>query len=164
MHIDSFEVLAQDTVLIDYQELVIDELAAVNAGSYYQMFVYLKTKPSQPFRLTDQSLIQEQIDHCGYAREEFALFRGRRIRRAEYDDGAAVIDGKVVDLRGEAEVRVIYPSPYNLLLAPQGSPINNNKFDQSRVHLLNGILNNKKTLEELTTVILQLPKRERGPF
>ena len=65
MHIDSFEVLAPDTVLIDQQELVIDELAAVNSGSYYQTFIYLKTKPSQPSGLNDHSPIQEQVDHRG---------------------------------------------------------------------------------------------------
>lgn len=161
MYIDSFQVLAPDTVLIDGQELVIDELAAVNAGSYYQPFIYIKTKASKPSGLYDFS-IQDQIDYWGYAWEEFGLFRGKPIRRAEYDDGAAVIDGKVVDLGGEAEIRIKYLSPYNLLIAPQGSPINNNKFDQLRNQLLNGILKSDRTLEELTTEILKLPKREGG--
>lgn len=35
MHIDTFDVIAADTVLFDHQELIIDELAAINAGAYY---------------------------------------------------------------------------------------------------------------------------------
>lgn len=162
MYIDSFETLAPDTILIDQQELVIDAVAAVNAGSYYQTFIYIKSKASQGSGLHDHSPVEEQIEHWGYAREEFALFQGKPIRRAEYDDGAAIIDGKVVDLGGEAEVRVKYLSPYNLLLAPHGSPINNNHFDQLRRQFLNGILRSERTLEELTAAILKLPKRERG--
>ena len=33
--------------------------------------------------------------------------------RAEYDDGATVIDGKVVDLNGKAKLRIRYITPYN---------------------------------------------------
>lgn len=162
MHIDSFKVLAADTVLIDQQEFVIDELAAVNAGGYHQAFIYLKTKPSQPSGLKDHSPVQDQIDYWGYAREEFALYRGKPIRRAEYDDGAAVIDGRVVDLGGEAEIRVKYLSPYNLILAAHDSPINNNNFDQARVQLLNSMLKGEVALEDMTATILKLPKREHG--
>lgn len=161
MYIDHFEVLAPDTVLIDHQELVIEELAAVNAGSYYQSFVYIKTRPAVPSGLNDHSPIPDQIAYWGYAREEFALFRDRPVTRAEYDDGSAIIDGQVVDMNGEARVRVKYLSPYNLLIASHNSPINNNHFDSDRVNLLNGILAGTVTLEELTAAVLQLPRRER---
>lgn len=159
MHIDSFQVLGPETVLIDSQEFIIDELAAVNAGAYYQPFIYIKTKPSTPSGVY-KNTIQEQIDHWGYAWEEFGLFRGKPIRRAEYDDGAAVIDGKVVDLGSEAEIRIKYLSPYNLIIAPQDSPINNNKFNQIRNEILNGILKGERSLEDLTVEILKLPKLE----
>jgi len=161
MHIDAFSILSPDTILVDFQEFVIDEIAAVNAGAYHQAFLYIKTKPSQPSGLHVHANIQEQVDYWGYAREEFALFRGKPVTRAEYDDGAAVIDGKVVDLNGEAQLRVKYLTPYNLIIAPQDSPINNNRFDQERVELLNRILKDESTLEEMTAAILKLPKRER---
>lgn len=161
MHIDRFEVLAPDTVLLDHQELVIDELVAVNAGSYYQSFIYLKTKPSNPSGLNDHASIDDQVAHWGYAREEFAVFRGRPVTRAEYDDGSAVIDGQVVDLNREATIRVKYLTPYNLIIAPHGSPINNNRFDRIRVEILNQVLAGSATVEELTAAVLQLPKRER---
>src|SRR5262249_48645969 len=129
-------------------------------GSYYQTFIYLKVKASRPSGLNDHSPIEDQVARWGYAREEFALFRGTPIRRSEYDDGAAVIEGKVVRLGGEAEVRVKYLSAYNLIIAPLDSPINNNRFDQRRVELLNGILRGNVSVEQLTAEVLKLPKRE----
>jgi hypothetical protein len=159
MYIQDFSTLSKDTVLMHHQEFVIDELAAINAGSYYQAFLYIKTKPSQPSG-HDHAGIPDQIAHWGYAREEFALFRGKPVTRAEYDDGAAVIDGNVVDLNGVAVLRERYLTPYNLIIAPQDSPINNNRFDQMRVDLLNRILRGESTVEELTAAILKLPKME----
>jgi hypothetical protein len=136
-------------------------LIAINAGSYYQSFIYLQTKPSEPSGLNDHSNIADQVALWGYAREEFALFRGRPVKRTEYDDGSAVIDGEVVRLNREAEIRVKYLTPYNLLIAPQDSPINNNQFDRARVNLLNRVLEGTSTIEELTAAVLLLPKIER---
>jgi TIR domain len=160
MPIRSFAILSSDTVLIDEQELVIDDFAAVNARAYHQSFLYLKTKPSDPSGLHNDASIHDQVASQGYAKEEFAIFRGRFILRTEYDDGAAVIDGKVVDLPGEATLRVRYLTPYNLIIAPHESPINNDDFEQRRVQFLNGLLQGQTTLEELTDAILKLPKRQ----
>lgn len=162
MHVDHFAVLDPNTILIDHQEFIIEEVAAVNAGSYHQTFIYIKTRPSKPTGLYDHSSVDEEVKHWGYAREEYAVFNGQAIRRAEYDDGAAVIDGQVVQLHGEAELRVRYITPYNFLLAPQGGPINNNRFDQLRNSFLNKILQGQTTLENLTSAVIELPKRHRG--
>ena len=132
----------------------------LNAGSYYQEFLYIKAKPSQPSGLYDISSISEQVALWGYAREEFARFRERSITRAEYDDGAAVIDGHVVELNGEAQLRETFLTPYNLIIAPHESPINNNEFDETRVELLNQILRGEATVEELASAVLKLPRRE----
>jgi len=161
MHIDCFDVLAADTVLVDHQELVIEELAAVNAGAYYQSFLYLKTKPSEPTGLYDQGSLEFQKERWGYAREEFGLFRGRAVNRTEYDDGSTVIDGEVVNMNRDVELRVRYVTPYNLLIAPLDSPINNNRFDQLRNELLNAILRGDGQLDALVGAVLKLPKRSR---
>lgn len=162
MHIDSFDVIAKDTVLFDHQELIIDELAAVNSGEYYQSFVYIKVKPSEPTGLYDTESTLWQVKRRSFAREEFGLFRGRPVSRAEYDDGSAVIDGKVVDMGCEAKLRVRYVTPYNLLIAPIDSPINNNRFDQQRDELLDAILRGEASLDTLVGAVLQLPKRSRA--
>lgn len=160
MHIDNFEVIAPDTVLIDYQEFIIDELIAVNSGAYYQSFIYLKTKPSESTNLYSKDSSEWQIKRYGYAREEFGLFKGQPVSRNEYDDGSAVIDGKVVSISNEVQLRVIYTTPYNLIIAPQDSPINNVNFDTYRNKILTGILKGEATIEELTTEFLKLPKRD----
>lgn len=162
MHIDHFEVLSPDTVLLDHQELIVEELAAVNAGAYYQSFLYIKTKPSQPTCLYDPSSVPAQVEHWGYAREEFGLFRGRPVSRAEYDDGSTIIDGEVVDMNRESQLRVRYVTPYNLLIAPLDSPINNNRFDRQRDEMLNAVLKGEASLETLVGAVLQLPRRSRA--
>lgn len=159
MHIDSFDVLAADTVLVDHQELVIKELAAINPGAYYQSFLYIETKPSEPTGLYDQASVSSEVERWGYAREEFGLFRGHLVNRAEYDDGSTVIDGKVVDMNLGAKLRVRYVTPYNLLIAPIDSPINNNRFDRLRNELLNKILRGEASLDTLVEAVLKLPKR-----
>ncbi len=146
MHIDHFEVLSPDTVLLDHQELIVEELAAVNAGAYYQLFLYIKTKPSQPTGLYDPSSVLAQVEHWGYAREEFGLFRDRPVSRAEYDDGSTIIYGEVVDMNRESQLRVRYVTPYNLLVAPVDSPINNNRFDRQRDEMLNAVLKGEASL------------------
>ncbi|MCW5799905.1 MAG: hypothetical protein KIT40_15520 [Nitrospira sp.] len=158
--IETFTIVSVDTVLIDRQEITIEELAAVNAGSYYQQFLYIKAKPSPPCGLYDTSHLQDEVALNGYAREEFGLYRGRPITRAEFDDGAAVIDGDVVNLNGEASLREMYLTPYNLIIASHESPINNSQFDDSRNDILNRIIRNEATIEELTNAILSLPRRE----
>lgn len=157
--IESFRVLTLDTILIDSYEFVLDELAAVNMGQYYQSFIYIKTKEALPTGVSVISPIDWQMENLGYAREVYALFRGIPIRYEEWLDGATIIDGKVVDLDDEAELRTRYLAPYNLIIAPQGSPINDVTFDVRRAELLQGILRNEVTLEDLTDEILRLPRR-----
>lgn len=158
MHISKFEILAPDTILLNCKELIVDEIAAVNAGEYYQCFVYIKTRPSERTGLYDSTFEASQIEASGYAHEEYAIYKGGFVSRAEYDDGSAVIDDKVVSILGEAQLRVRYVSPYNFLIAPIGSPINNNKFDVQRVKLLNAIIRGETTLETLVREVLMLPK------
>ena len=139
--------------------MIIDEIAAINAGSYYQSFIYIKCKAAEPTGIYKHENIHERVKHWGYIREEYAIFNDQIISREEYDDGAAEINGNVVKLNGEAVLRDRYITPYNLIIAPQGSPINNNKFDNDRVDYLNGILRGDLTVDQLAGEILQLPKR-----
>jgi len=96
----------------------------------------------------------------GYASEEFGFFDGHFVRRAEYDDGAAVIDGKLVDLKGRAELRVRYLTRYNLIIAPKESPINNSKFDSELNALMDKMLGDEKVFDEMVEKISHLPRRE----
>lgn len=160
LQIEQASVLDDRTLLLDGQELIIDWIAAVNSGAYYQQFVYLQTLPSKPSGLYDYSYIDRAVADRGYAREEFAIYKGRLVTLAEHDDGAAVIDGMPVRFEEPAHSRVRYLSPYNLVIAPFDSPINNDEFDSALTHLMNGLLRKEVQLTELVNAVLQLPKRQ----
>ncbi|HYL98161.1 MAG TPA: hypothetical protein VEZ90_04345, partial [Blastocatellia bacterium] len=90
--------------------------------------------------------------------EEYGLFEGRPITRGEYDDGAAEIDGRIVDTIGRAEHRIRYLTPYNFLIAAHDSQINNHDFDLRSEELLNLMLFGKAKLTDLVAEVDRLPK------
>jgi len=162
LHIEDFKRLDNDTVLLNRDELKIDKIAAVNEGSYYQCFVYVQTKPMEPTGLYQRTLsdIEKSVKTFGYCREEYGLFRDiYKVNREEYDDGAAMIEGQLTDFDGEAELRVRFLTPYNIIIAAVNSPVNNNKFDSELRLLMNGILQGTYNIEDLTKAIQVLPKR-----
>lgn len=134
---------------MDIQELRIAKIAAVNPGSYFHSFVYVETLADEPSGL---------YPNKGSDYEEYAIWRGHRITRAEYDDGAAEIDGKIVQLGGQAQLRCRYLRPYNLVIAAQNSPINNGEFDDILVQALDTALLNENAVTELSAEIRKLPK------
>ena len=68
------------------------------------------------------------------------------VTRAEHDDGAAYIDGQLVDIRQRNELRVRFLTPYNFIIAAHDSPINNQDFDARIVELLNALLGGEDKL------------------
>jgi hypothetical protein len=80
--------------------------------------VYVECSPSEPTGLYVDN-ISKQVEHFGYASEEFAVFQGRYINLNEANDGATVVNGEPVSTEGQAEFRVRYLSPYNFIIAPQ---------------------------------------------
>lgn len=93
------------------------------------------------------------IKLCGEYHEEYAVYEGHAITRAEFDDGAAEIDGKIVDITGKAEVRVRYLTPYNFIICAKWNPLNENKYDGIVESILNGILRGVRTIDELVTLV-----------
>ena len=161
LDIKKFTVISDDTVLIDDQEMRIGRIAAINTGSYYQSFVYIELLPSESTGVYGEYDCDVNIKESGYRREEYGIFKDHYITSSEYNDGAAIIDGKPVKLNGEAEVRVRYLSKYNLIIAPKDSPINNNDFILTRKTILNNILSGSDTLEKLVEAVKELPKNPR---
>ncbi|MDB9808388.1 toll/interleukin-1 receptor domain-containing protein [Yoonia sp.] len=162
MPIDNFAHIEQRHFLLDIEELNIDRIAAVNLGAHYQCFIYIQAASDGPTGLYElpKEGFEESLGFKGYVDEEYGLVDGTLpISRAEYDDGAAIIDGRPVDVRGRVELRVRHLSPYNLIVAPHCSPINNMKFDSVFESQMNGILNGQSSLEELCEEIRRLPRR-----
>lgn len=149
--------------LMNSDELNIRKIIAVNAGSYYQQFVYVEIDKMEPTGLYPKSYgqIESSIKTFGYSCEEYGLYKGKtKITRAEYDDNSALIDGELTKLGENSELRVRYITPYNFLIAPNSSPINNNSFDEKLEELLNGVLQNRTSIDVLKDKVIKLPKRE----
>jgi uncharacterized caspase-like protein len=158
-----FENLEDDIILINNEELKINKVIAVHSHSYYQLFVYIETYPMLPSGLYNwvEQDIQSQIKKCGYCCEEFGVYQRKiLVKRSEYDDGAAIIDGKIVELDERfTELRVRYLSPHNLVIASLENPLNNPSFDSTFEEIMNNILKGNASIEDLSQAILQLPKR-----
>ena len=134
----------------------------MNAGAYYQQFVYVETEKMEPtgLYLFPDERIKAGKENFGYSYEEYGLYDGDiKVTRAELDDNSALINGQLNKLNGNAELRVRYLTPYNFLVAAHNSPINNKTFDRNLEEILNGILENTTTLDALKDKVLSLPKR-----
>jgi hypothetical protein len=143
------------------EELEINKIAVyVSPHSIWQYFVYVEVKGEKSTGLypSHQASVKEFIQKYGYYYEEYGLYKGIPITRSSYDDGAAVIRGKVVDV-SEAEARTRYLTPYNFLIASAYSPIGNPTADPVIGKTLNGLLRNQITFNNAVDIILRLPKR-----
>lgn len=161
MHIDNFRTISRHEVLLDIKELKISKVAAVHSNSYFRCFVYIEAEPMNPTGVYEWSEGKKNkwVKEHGYAWEEYGLYKGKTpVSRAEYDDNAAVIKGKLVTLGKDVELRDRYITPYNLVVAPHLSAINNNDFDRELENHLNLMLQGKATLEELRDKVEKLPK------
>ena len=161
MHIDQFEKVGADEIILDNQELPIQRIVAANAGAYWQSFVYVEAKAKSPTGLYPKLTSETEArlkKTFGYIHEEYGVFQNHLVTRAEFDDGAAVIDGKPCRIDG-VQLRVRYLTPYNLIIAPHESPINSNGFDSRLEELMNGILGGKYSVEDLAKEVLKLPKQ-----
>jgi hypothetical protein len=102
--------------------------------------------------------IQELLGHSSYVSEGYGLYKENIITYSESEDGAAEINGKLLELDGSQEIRTRYLTPYNFLIAPKGSSINLSHEDINIRCILDGILNGTKSFNELNEFILDLPK------
>lgn len=164
LHIHSFKSLGDGFYLIDWDEYKISKIAAVNQGEYYQKYVYVETERMEPTGLypNAEDRIAYGVKQYGYCSEEYGLYKGDAfVTRAEYDDNAAVINGELVELGDNVELRVRYITPFNFVIAANGSPINNNSFDRKLIDLLNAMLIDGESIEMLSQEVLKLPKKYR---
>jgi hypothetical protein len=162
LQISSIKREGDDFILMDGQELLIKRVAAVDPGAYWQQFVYVEVFPMSPTGVYPELDIQLHIKARGYASEEFGMFKGCFISREEYDDGAAVLDGNVESLEGNAELRARYLSPYNFIIAPVGSCINNQDFDEVRRKMMDRMLAGTTSIEEVAECVRRLPKNREA--
>ncbi len=66
----------------------------------------------------------------------------------EYDDGTAVIDGIVVDMKNEAELRIRYLTPYNFIICAQFNPVNEKNDSIMKIYI-DGILQGRYSINDI---------------
>jgi hypothetical protein len=160
--IEDFKILSDTKILINNDEFEIDKIAVYRSSSYYRNFVYVETKPDTPTGLysTTPEEMQSFINKFGYIWEEYGILDGKYlITRQEYDDGSAIIDGKIMDATN-AELRIRYLSKYNFIISSKSSPYNSRKYDRISMKYFDGILKGTNTFEEYFNEIIKLSRED----
>lgn len=159
LQIEEFSIQPDGRYLMDVTELDVRRIAAAPGRAYWQSFVYVEAAglPPSGAYVPNAEGSKNTIDNFGYDYEEYGLVDGKHVvTRGEYDDGAAMIGGDLQDIHGRADLRVRHLTPYNFLIAANGSPINNPAFDQTLADQLDGILKTGDGLDDLAAKIWKL--------
>ncbi|TAX58916.1 hypothetical protein ELI02_02120 [Rhizobium leguminosarum] len=149
--------------LINYDELAITKVAAVNNKSYKYNFVYIEVGPLEPTGLYDStpSRIVEVEKGEGpftYYSEEYAIVDGKHlVTRSVYDDGSAVIGGKLQSIKGRAELRGRYVTKYNFIIAAGGASLLDQSYDSELEEHMEAMLKGEDHLKEIAEEIVRLP-------
>ena len=162
-NISSFQRITDEKFLMNGDEIKVKRMVVYAAGEYYKKFVYVETYPEEETGLypNDDTLVKECTEKYGYYSEEYAQYGNKKVTRAEYDDGAAVIDGKVVDLNGKAKLRIRYITPYNFIICAHFNPMNSSAYDGMLERILNGILKGQSSVEEIVEAVKKMSKNNR---
>ncbi len=163
LDIPSLMRLSDTKCLIGFNEYEIDKIGVYIDSYYYRNFVYIQTKSDKPSGVYPSEDYYNNLfyQEIGYYHEEFGLYNDIPITRQEYDDGAAVINGKVVQSNGEFKLRVRYLTPYNFVICAKFHPINCNQGDILTKKYLNDILKGYSTIEEFVNASNKLPRHQK---
>jgi hypothetical protein len=162
LHIQNFKHIGGSHFLMNIDELNIRRIAAINPNIYYRSWVYVEAESDEPTGLYDHASdgLADYIERIGHTLEEYGLVDGKLpVSRHEYDDGATIIDGQPVNITGRAELRCRYTSPYNFIIAPNQSPINNINFEDNLESYLNKLLKGEDVFDEMANQIRHLPRK-----
>ncbi len=158
--IEKFERLDYEKCLINNMELKIDKIFIFYSEHIYQQFVYVETKSDSSCGIYEYN--QDDINEYGYC-EEYGLYNGHIISRASYDDGRAVINGQLVDTYG-AELRRRYLSKYNFIISAKFACMNSQDFEVLTEPIFNTILDDEKNINNLVSIIKNLPRHWRDNY
>lgn len=167
MHIQGFERLDANRMLLNIEELRIKYIVAVREFSAEERnFVYVHAMPEKPTGLYKyprgwlKKYLQHHLDEGWgyYFYEEYGLWNNKLITRQEHDDGAAVIDGSPIRT-SESKLRVRYLTSYNFVICGQDHVLNSvlPNVDETATKILDEILLGTKTVDNLIEFIAKLP-------
>lgn len=159
--IHQYQRISDTKILIDGDCLYnISSIAVYSAQAYYQSFIYFEIEPENETGLYTNLNKEEMLKEWGYTYEEYAVFEGNFIKSNDFYNGATIINGLPCSLGNKANLMTHYTSKYNFLLAASNSPYSCEELRRILPELMNGILTNKYTLNEISNkILLKLPKR-----
>jgi hypothetical protein len=171
MYAHGFKRLGLDRILLNNLELWVQYVVTVREfSSHDRNFVYVQTLPEKSTGLYPphaewlQDFLQERLNknYGYYAYEEYALWEDKLITRQEYDDGAALVEGKPVRISG-AELRLRYITPYNFILCGGDHILISSEVnvDMELTNLLDEILLGTKNINDLMDFVDNLPNKKR---
>lgn len=149
-----------NTLLLNRDEIQIAGISVYNSADYHRAFVCVECSAMKPTGLypdNPETFNRIRRDR-GYVYEEYALYQGREITRAEFDDGYAEIDGESVETAGRAELRVRYLTPFRFLIAGQFGAINNSDFDPVLHKILFQASSEDERRDQLKNAVRSLPR------
>lgn len=161
LSIDKFEKISDSLAVLGRIEVYKPKVMIYYSSSYYRSFVYVRVRGNSPTGLYEYSenKIQEVKKILGYYSEEYAIFEGKNIKREEFDDGASVLDGVVVPIDGNAELRYRYLSDYNLIICAMYHPLNSIKISPEFEEIMNRLLDTgEENFQELVDFVERLPR------
>ena len=168
-HIKSFKQLRGRQFLMNYEEINIKRIAVYrDSGRYYAQYVYVETmvKKHPAYNNKESENIKKIVRDLGYYDEEYALFKpfklfpAKKITLQEYDDGACRLFGKLINIKGRAERRMKYLTPYNFIICAKFAPYNSHEYDRTSGEYLNKILKNEITIEDFNNYMKLFPRRD----
>lgn len=139
--IETFKKLADDKCLIGSKELKVSKLAVCLNSNDKKTFIYLQVHG-------EESVFSQNSNKRNGETEEYAIFDGHIITREEYDDGSALINGKVVSTDGRAKLRYRHLKPYNFIICSKSSDYNAREYNQYLRNFLDHMLS-VKNIEEI---------------
>jgi len=169
MDISQYKRIDRNHSLLNFDELNIKRIVAFrDSGLYYREYVYVETYPDPQCGLYqhDSEYIKERFDSRGDYDEEYALFKPSRwqkpkpINRNDYDDGATMYRGRIVELKGRSQLRIRHITPYNFVIAAQNSPYNSHEFDRISGECMVEILKGNMTVQQFHNQIIHLERRD----
>lgn len=158
--IRTFTTLSKTKCLINTWEVEIERIAVFESNHYFRHFIYVETKPEPQVgvRQTSEEEIESMTNSFGYAFEEYGIIEGVNVTREEFDDGAAEIDGVIVDADGKAELRRRFLTKFNFIIAAKFSPYNSRECDKTSLPIYNKLLKDESKIEDLIQIFENLPR------
>lgn len=154
------EILDSNKILLDNDRFQITRIA-VCVTEYYKQYIYVEAAP-EPSVCTPPTIVSDESKQLrGFCYEEYAEFQNHIISRQEYDDGAAVLGEKVVQLNGQAKYRVRYLTKVNFVLVAKNSAYNNPKFYRDSGKLFNEALESEESVKKIFEFMATFKKTDK---